>query len=128
MTVSPPPPPPPPPHSHINEDDSTVAPPVPLRRRQRQRGRCVTTTVASAPSRPAVPLSELHRTQLEFARLEERYKLLEKTLKDTRELLRAREVEVDMLRKDRDKLIVDRFSKERSPSTSLHRRRSTSGK
>ncbi|KAF8126934.1 hypothetical protein EV363DRAFT_1517742 [Boletus edulis] len=69
--------------------------------------------------------SELHRTQLEFARLEERYKLLEKTLKDTRELLRAREVEVDTLRKDRDKLIVDRFSKERSPSASLHRRRSS---
>ena len=67
--------------------------------------------------------SELNRSQVELARLEERYKLLEKTLKDTRDLLRAREVEVETLRKDRDRLISDRFSRERPPS-SLDRRRS----
>lgn len=65
--------------------------------------------------------SELHRSQVELARLEERYKMLEKTLKDTRELLRAREVEVDALRKDRDKLAADSRSRERS---TLDRRRS----
>ena len=67
--------------------------------------------------------SELHRSQVELARLEERYKLLEKTLKDNRDVLRAREVEVETLRKERDKLVGDRYSRERPPS-SLDRRRS----
>jgi hypothetical protein len=67
--------------------------------------------------------SELHRSHVELARLEERYKVLEKTLKDTRDILRAREVEVETLRKERDKLIGDRYSRERPPS-SLDRRRS----
>lgn len=64
--------------------------------------------------------SELHRSQLELARVDERCKLLEKTLKDTRDLLRTREVEVDALRRDRERLIADR----RPPSVTLDRRRS----
>lgn len=67
--------------------------------------------------------SELHRSQVELARLEERYTLLERTFKDTREMLRAREVEVETLRKERDKLVADRHSRERPPSA-LDRRRS----
>ncbi|KAG9314966.1 hypothetical protein JVU11DRAFT_4075 [Chiua virens] len=46
------------------------------------------------------------------------------TLKDTREMLKSREVEVETLRKERDKLIVERHSKDRRPSLSLDRRRS----
>lgn len=68
--------------------------------------------------------SELHRSQAELARLEERCKSLERTLKDTRELLRARELEVDSLRKDREKSIADRHARERAPSVTLDRRRS----
>lgn len=68
--------------------------------------------------------SDLHRSQIELGRLEERCKLLERTLKDTREMLRTREVEVDMLRKERDKLRADRHSRERPPSATLDRRRS----
>ncbi|KAF8554472.1 hypothetical protein OG21DRAFT_1508910 [Imleria badia] len=67
--------------------------------------------------------SDLHRSQVELARLEERYKALERTLKDTRDVLRAREVEVETLRKERDKLVADRHSRER-PLSTLDRRRS----
>ncbi|KAH0833017.1 hypothetical protein J3R83DRAFT_12002 [Lanmaoa asiatica] len=68
--------------------------------------------------------SELHRSQVELARLEERCKSIEKTLKDTRDMLRTREVEVETLRKERDKLIADRHSRERAPSVAIDRRRS----
>lgn len=68
--------------------------------------------------------SELHRSQVELARLEERCRSLERSFKDTRELLRAREVEVETLRKDRDRLITDRHTRERAPSVTLARRHS----
>ena len=68
--------------------------------------------------------SDLQRSQVELARLEERCRQLERTLKDTKELLRAREIEVDAFRKDKEKLIAERFSRERPPSATLDRRRS----
>ncbi|KAF9243387.1 hypothetical protein BU15DRAFT_86368 [Melanogaster broomeanus] len=67
--------------------------------------------------------SELQRSQVELARWEERCKLLENSLKETRDLLRTREVEIDTLKKERDRLMVDRHSRERPPSA-LDRRRS----
>ncbi|KAF9223786.1 hypothetical protein BS17DRAFT_753829 [Gyrodon lividus] len=68
--------------------------------------------------------SELQRSQAELAKWEERCKMLEKTLKETRDLLRTQEVEIETLKKDRDRLIVDRHSRERPPSVMLDRRRS----
>ncbi|KAG5651298.1 hypothetical protein H0H81_009151 [Sphagnurus paluster] len=46
---------------------------------------------------------ELAKSQAEVARLEERCKMLERTLKDTRELLRARDAEIEKMRRDREK-------------------------
>ena len=48
------------------------------------------------------------RAQADAARLEERCKMLEKTLKDTREILRSREAELDLLRRERDRERVER--------------------
>ncbi|KAF8626106.1 hypothetical protein AX17_006602 [Amanita inopinata Kibby_2008] len=57
--------------------------------------------------------TELARTKSDVALLEERCKILEKTLKDTRNMLRAREVEVEKVRKERDR---ERLSLERRKS------------
>jgi len=46
---------------------------------------------------------DLARAQVDTVRLEERVKMLERTLKETRDILRAREGEVEKMRKDRDK-------------------------
>ena len=51
---------------------------------------------------------DLARAQADTTRLEERCKMLEKTLKDTREILRSREAELDFLRRERDRERVDR--------------------
>ncbi|KAI6042887.1 hypothetical protein EDC04DRAFT_2891458 [Pisolithus marmoratus] len=67
--------------------------------------------------------SELARSQADSARWEEKCKLLEKTLKETKDLLRVRELEIEALKQDKAKLIADRHSRERPPS-SLDRRRS----
>ncbi|KIJ67004.1 hypothetical protein HYDPIDRAFT_174280 [Hydnomerulius pinastri MD-312] len=68
--------------------------------------------------------SELQRSQSELVKWEERCKLLEKTLKETKDLLRARDIEIDSLKKEKDKLLADRQSRERPPSMTLDRRRS----
>ncbi|PFH47842.1 hypothetical protein AMATHDRAFT_77004 [Amanita thiersii Skay4041] len=47
--------------------------------------------------------TELARTKSDVAILEERCKVLEKTLKDTRDMLRTREVEVEKVKKERDR-------------------------
>ncbi|KAI6128935.1 hypothetical protein EDD16DRAFT_27585 [Pisolithus croceorrhizus] len=67
--------------------------------------------------------SELARSQADSARWEEKCKLLEKTLKETKDMLRARDFEIEVLKQDKAKLIADRHSRERPPS-SLDRRRS----
>lgn len=67
--------------------------------------------------------SELARYQADSARWEDKCKLLEKTLKETKDLLRARDFEIEALKQDKAKLIADRHSRERPPS-SLDRRRS----
>lgn len=46
---------------------------------------------------------DLARAQGDSTRLEERCKMLEKTLKETRELLRSREAEIEKLRRERDR-------------------------
>lgn len=46
---------------------------------------------------------DLARAQADSTRLEERCKMLEKTLKETRELLRSREAELEKLRRERDR-------------------------
>ena len=46
---------------------------------------------------------DLARAQTDSTRLEERCKMLEKTLKETRELLRSREAELEKLRRERDR-------------------------
>ena len=51
---------------------------------------------------------DLARAQVDTTRLEERCKMLEKTLKDTREMLRSREAELDLLRRERDREKVER--------------------
>ena len=51
---------------------------------------------------------DLARAQVDTTRLEERCKMLEKTLKDTRDMLRSREAEIDFLRKERDRERLDR--------------------
>ncbi|KAH7884461.1 hypothetical protein F5I97DRAFT_1889701 [Phlebopus sp. FC_14] len=67
--------------------------------------------------------NELSRTQAELSQLQDRYKFLERTLKETRELLKLRDGEIETLKKEKDKLIADRRSRER-PSITLDRRRS----
>jgi hypothetical protein len=51
---------------------------------------------------------DLARAQADTTRLEERCKMLEKTLKDTREILHLREAELDLLRRERDREKVER--------------------
>ena len=51
---------------------------------------------------------DLARAQVDTTRLEERCKMLEKTLKDTREILRSKEAELDFLRRERDSERVER--------------------
>ncbi|KAG0706766.1 hypothetical protein DFH29DRAFT_995633 [Suillus ampliporus] len=67
--------------------------------------------------------NELSRTQAELARWEERYRALEKTLKETRDLLKVRDQEIQVLKKERERNSPERQLRER---TSMHidRRRS----
>lgn len=62
---------------------------------------------------------ELSRTQAEVARWEERCKTLEKTLKETRDLLKVRDQEIQVL-KERERRSPERHC----PSTHIDRRRS----
>lgn len=60
------------------------------------------TTLTSIPMRREfdVMKNELARSRTEVTKLEERCKLLEKTLKETRDLVRARDMELERIRKD----------------------------
>ncbi|KAG6867706.1 hypothetical protein C0993_012073 [Termitomyces sp. T159_Od127] len=62
---------------------------------------------------------ELAKSQVEVARLEERCRMLEKTLKETREMLRARDAEVEKLRqeKEKDRMISGRRRSDLGPQT-----------
>jgi hypothetical protein len=51
---------------------------------------------------------DLARAQADTTRLDERCKMLENTLKVTREILRSREAELDLLRRERDRERVER--------------------
>ncbi|KAG2154053.1 hypothetical protein DEU56DRAFT_772607 [Suillus clintonianus] len=64
--------------------------------------------------------NELSRTQAEVARWEERYKTLEKTLKETRDLLKVRDQEIQVLKKERERHSPERHR----PSSHIDRRRS----
>ena len=67
--------------------------------------------------------AELARSQVESAKWEDKCKLLERTLKETKDLLRARDLEIEALKQDRERLLADHRSRERPPS-GLDRRRS----
>lgn len=67
--------------------------------------------------------TELARCQAESAKWEEKCRSLERTLKETKDLLRARDLEIEVLKQDREKRAADRHSRERPPS-GLDRRRS----
>ncbi|OJA13620.1 hypothetical protein AZE42_03972 [Rhizopogon vesiculosus] len=67
--------------------------------------------------------SDLARTQAELSRWEERCKSLEKTLKETRDLLKLRDMEIQVLKKDREKNPPERQLRERA-SMYIGRRRS----
>lgn len=56
--------------------------------------------------------NELARSQSEVMKLEERYKTLEKTLRDTKEMLKARDAEVEKLRRDRSNSDLGRSSQD----------------
>ncbi|KAG6832782.1 hypothetical protein H0H92_009400 [Tricholoma furcatifolium] len=61
--------------------------------------------------------AELAKSQADVVRLEERCRMLEKTLKETREMLRARDAEVEKMRRDREK---ERMVAERRYSDPLY--------
>ncbi|KAG6919192.1 hypothetical protein DXG01_008490 [Tephrocybe rancida] len=65
--------------------------------------------------------NELARSQGEVARLEERCRMLEKTLKETREMLRARDTELEKMRREREKerMIAERRRSDLGPQTQL---------
>lgn len=67
--------------------------------------------------------SDLSRSKAEAARWEERCKSLEKTLKETRDLLKVRDQEIQTLKKERDKNPPERQLRERA-SMYIDRRRS----
>ncbi|PPR01266.1 hypothetical protein CVT24_006030 [Panaeolus cyanescens] len=61
---------------------------------------------------------DLARANADTLRLEERCKMLERSLKDTRDLLRAKEAEIERLRRDRDRdrAVVQQAAAERALS------------
>ena len=61
---------------------------------------------------------DLARAQADTTRLEERCKMLEKVLKETREMLRSKEAELDLLRRERDRERVERRRSDASIRTS----------
>ena len=67
--------------------------------------------------------TELAHTKSDVAMLEERCKVLERTLKDTRDILRAREVEVDKVRKERDRerRLSERRRSDSTPLQTAHK-------
>ncbi|KAF9533885.1 hypothetical protein CPB83DRAFT_902578, partial [Crepidotus variabilis] len=66
---------------------------------------------------------DLARTSTESIKLEERVKMLERTLKDTREILRTREGELDKLRREKEK---ERILAERRRSEGSHQQQLSS--
>ncbi|KAF9563199.1 hypothetical protein CPC08DRAFT_706130 [Agrocybe pediades] len=69
---------------------------------------------------------DLAKAQVDTARLEERCKMLERTLKETRELLRSREIELERVRRERDRerVISERRRSDTSHQHHLHTQRS----
>ncbi|KAF8910580.1 hypothetical protein CPB84DRAFT_1764055 [Gymnopilus junonius] len=74
--------------------------------------------MSSASMRRELDLTkhDLARAHVDTTRLEERCKMLEKTLKETRELLRSREAELEKVRRERDR---ERAMNERRRSDGL---------
>ncbi|KAH0585365.1 hypothetical protein H2248_008603 [Termitomyces sp. 'cryptogamus'] len=62
---------------------------------------------------------ELAKSQAEVARLEERCRMLEKTLKETREMLRVRDAELEKTRQERekDRMVAGRRRSDLGPQT-----------
>ncbi|KAF9004080.1 hypothetical protein BDQ17DRAFT_1355496 [Cyathus striatus] len=84
--------------------------PKPSRQPQRLHAACLSPTSSIASFPPDTMRRELDtakhqlaRSNAELAKLEERCRMLEKTLKDTRDILRAREAEIDKMRKERER-------------------------
>jgi len=92
--------------------------------RERLDAACQSPTSTIANFSPHVMRRELDLTKHDLARahadstrLDERVKMLEKTLKETRDLLRSREAELDKLRKEKEK---ERLLAERRRSDAGH--------
>jgi hypothetical protein len=71
--------------------------------------------------------NDLARSLADTTRLEERVKMLEKTLKETRDLLRSREAEIDKLRRDKEKerLLAERRRSDAGSQQHLQNRASS---
>jgi hypothetical protein len=74
-----------------------------------------------------VTKKELARSQLDLQALDERYKTLERSLRETRDLLRARESEIERLRRERDDARRKAAARRRSSEHGRGSRRSSSG-
>ncbi|KAH7928098.1 hypothetical protein BV22DRAFT_1083726 [Leucogyrophana mollusca] len=69
--------------------------------------------------------NELSRAQAEISRWEDRCKLLERTLKETRDLVRVRDLEIESLRKDKERMTAERHSRERAIAEERRRSQDT---
>ncbi|KAA1467659.1 hypothetical protein DENSPDRAFT_769029 [Dentipellis sp. KUC8613] len=67
-------------------------------------------TVAAVRSELEATRNELARSQADAAKIAERYRMLERTLKETTDALRAREKEVETLREEKEQLMADHRS------------------
>lgn len=70
--------------------------------------------------------NDLARALADTTRLEERVKMLEKSLKETRDLLRSREAEIDKLRREKDRLLTERRRSDSGSQQHLQNRASSS--
>ncbi|TFY66802.1 hypothetical protein EVG20_g4287 [Dentipellis fragilis] len=68
-------------------------------------------TVAAVRSELEATRNELARSQADATKLAERYRMLERTLKETTDALRAREKEVETLREEKEQLMADHRSR-----------------
>lgn len=112
------------PYSSGSDSPSTRLPATPDTRdhhsaslRERLDAACLSPTSSIAGLAPSSMRRELDATkhelvksQSDVVRLQERCKMLEKTLKETREMLRARDIELEKMRREREKerLITER--------------------
>ncbi|KAI0316058.1 hypothetical protein OF83DRAFT_298888 [Amylostereum chailletii] len=72
-----------------------------------------TSVLASVRNELEATQAELSRSQLDYAKLADRCKLLERAVREASDLILTREREIDDLKKDRERLIADRARADR---------------